>query len=103
MAWRRLYGRELLRGTGLSEVEPADMFLQGSGCCIREGVFIGYGSWHGRNINTKKTRLFPVGVLFVKSAATYSPTFCSAVPSAQEGLTSLFGMGRGGTPPLKPP
>jgi hypothetical protein len=36
----------------------------------------------------------------VKLAATYSPTFCSAVPSAQEGLTSLFGMGRGGTPPL---
>ena len=28
---------------------------------------------------------------------------CIAVPSAQVGLTSLFGMGRGGTPPLKPP
>ena len=25
------------------------------------------------------------------------------VPSAQAGLTSLFGMGRGGTPPLSPP
>ena len=24
---------------------------------------------------------------------------CIAVPSAQVGLTSLFGMGRGGTPP----
>jgi hypothetical protein len=24
----------------------------------------------------------------------------NAVPSAQAGLTSLFGMGRGGTPPL---
>ena len=47
----------------------------------------------------------PVGgkAFYIKSAATYSPTFCSAVPSAQEGLTSLFGMGRGGTPPLKPP
>ena len=33
-----------------------------------------------------------------KMAATYSPTF--AVPSAQLGLTSLFGMGRGGTPTL---
>ena len=52
---------------------------------------------------TKKPRLFPIGVLFIKLAASYSPTFCSAVPSAQEGLTSLFGMGRGGTPPLKPP
>ena len=28
---------------------------------------------------------------------------CIAVPSAQAGLTSLFGMGRGGTPPLSPP
>ena len=25
---------------------------------------------------------------------------CIAVPSAMTGLTSLFGMGRGGTPPL---
>ena len=28
---------------------------------------------------------------------------CIAVPSAQADLTSLFGMGRGGTPPLSPP
>ena len=28
---------------------------------------------------------------------------CGAVPSARPGLTSLFGMGRGGTPGLKPP
>ena len=28
---------------------------------------------------------------------------CIAVPSAQAGLTSLFGMGRGGTLPLSPP
>ena len=34
----------------------------------------------------------------LKKAATYSPTY--AVPSAQLGLTSLFGMGRGGTPTL---
>ena len=33
-----------------------------------------------------------------KTAATYSPT--CAVPSAWRGLTSLFGMGRGGTPAL---
>ena len=31
--------------------------------------------------------------LLKRKAATYSPT--SAVPSAQTGLTSLFGMGRG--------
>ena len=34
----------------------------------------------------------------IKSATTYSPTY--AVPSALAGLTSLFGMGRGGTPLL---
>jgi hypothetical protein len=32
----------------------------------------------------------------LKVASTYSPTFKKAVPSAQAGLTSLFGMGRGG-------
>ena len=34
-------------------------------------------------------------------AATYSPAY--AVPSALMGLTSLFGMGRGGAPSLLPP
>ncbi len=34
-------------------------------------------------------------------AVTYSPAF--AVPSARRGLTSLFGMGRGGAPALSPP
>ena len=36
-----------------------------------------------------------------RGAATYSPAF--AVPSARRGLTSLFGMGRGGTLALWPP
>ena len=39
------------------------------------------------------------GPLSIKMAATYSPTL-KAVPSACTGLTSLFGMGRGGTPAL---
>ena len=39
--------------------------------------------------------------LSLKGAVTYSPTF--AVPSAWRGLTSLFGMGRGGAPALWPP
>gem|GEM_PF-3920825 len=34
-------------------------------------------------------------------ATTYSPAF--AVPSARAGLTALFGMGRGGAPPLWSP
>ena len=37
----------------------------------------------------------------VEGAVTYSPAF--AVPSAWQGLTSLFGMGRGGTLALSPP
>ena len=36
------------------------------------------------------------GMFPKKTAAAYSPT--CAVPSARPGLTSLFGMGRGGTP-----
>ena len=36
-----------------------------------------------------------------QGAVTYSPTF--AVPSAWQGLTSLFGMGRGGALALLPP
>ena len=36
-----------------------------------------------------------------RGAVTYSPTF--AVPSALSGLTSLFGMGRGGALTLLPP
>ena len=40
-----------------------------------------------------------LGVLIKKSlATTYSPAL--AVPSAREGLTSVFGMGTGGTPQL---
>jgi hypothetical protein len=38
------------------------------------------------------------GIDFIRKATTYSPAF--AVPSALMGLTSLFGMGRGGTPLL---
>ena len=37
-----------------------------------------------------------MGLGFIKVASTYSPTIKTAVPSAQSGLTSLFGMGRGG-------
>ncbi len=47
----------------------------------------------------KKERVFLFQKLSpLKMAATYSPT--NAVPSAQSGLTSLCGMGRGGTPTL---
>ena len=39
--------------------------------------------------------------LLSEGAVTYSPAF--AVPSARQGLTSLFGMGRGGALALSPP
>ena len=55
-----------------------------------------------RNGNRTRQKKRPVSFLkrvsFSKTAATYSPTL--AVPSARSGLTSLFGMGRGGTPTL---
>ncbi len=47
----------------------------------------------------KKPDSFESG--FVKVAITYSPAF--AVPSALQGLTSLFGMGRGGALLLSSP
>ena len=55
-----------------------------------------------------KNRLFfdtkgkDIIVLGAPSKKRRLPTLphCIAVPSAQVGLTSLFGMGRGGTPPL---
>ena len=74
--------------------------LPGQVLIIPAGWIYGDGVYAQKN---PESVIWRIGVLFVKSAATYSPTFCSAVPSAQEGLTSLFGMGRGGTPPLKPP
>ena len=46
----------------------------------------------------KKSPLVSQGAFNLKSATTYSPTI--AVPLALSGLTSLFGMGRGGTPTL---
>ncbi len=41
------------------------------------------------------------GFCKILPAATYSPA--KAVPSALEGLTSVFGMGTGVSPPLSPP
>ncbi len=43
----------------------------------------------------------PFGFGFRKAAITYSPTL--VVPSALQGLTSLFGMGRGGALVLSSP
>ena len=60
------------------------------------------GSTAGRQDTKKESPLLRCcgagAIHFDKGAATYSPTF--AVPSARRGLTSLFGMGRGGTPVL---
>ena len=46
---------------------------------------------------------FSSGGLFDEKRRLPTLPHCIAVPSAQAGLTSLFGMGRGGTPPLSPP
>ena len=50
----------------------------------------------------KKPRLSPG--LFLNRATSYSPTHLArAVPSGLKGLTSVFGMGTGGTPSLQSP
>ena len=46
-----------------------------------------------------KTSLSSGLLLVVKRRRPPTLPHCIAVPSAQAGLTSLFGMGRGGTPP----
>jgi hypothetical protein len=57
-------------------------------------IAIGILSQYSKSIQTKKA--VPFGNGFIKVASTYSPTLKNAVPSALAGLTSLFGMGRGG-------
>ena len=57
------------------------------------------GTWEmGRH---KKRSPEDIAVLGAPAERRRLPTLphCIAVPSAQVGLTSLFGMGRGGTPP----
>ncbi len=57
---------------------------------------LGTKVWH---ITTKAFQSFLQKAFFKKRRLPTLPHFI-AVPSAQAGLTSLFGMGRGGTPPL---
>ena len=56
-----------------------------------------------RGRRTKKegpSRIAPQRTLESKKNGGYLLSHGCAVPSARAGLTSLFGMGRGGTPPL---
>ena len=55
-------------------------------------------SAHAGRITTKASGIAPRG--FLKKDGSYLLSHGCAVPSARAGLTSLFGMGRGGTPPL---
>ena len=50
------------------------------------------------NIQKKACQDENLTSLLKKPATTYSPTTVCAVPSAQPGLTTLFGKGRGGAP-----
>ena len=53
--------------------------------------------------NKKASEIFRNLRLFIERRRRPTLPHCIAVPSAQVGLTSLFGMGRGGTPPQQPP
>ena len=52
-----------------------------------------------RDINKKSTLKKCIFKVLCKRRRLPTLPHCIAVPSAQVGLTSLFGMGRGGTPP----
>ena len=51
------------------------------------------------HIPTKKASVTVVTKALREKGRLPTLPHCIAVPSAQVGLTSLFGMGRGGTPP----
>ena len=81
------------------------IFLHAVPCAFTmDGPAFPCGGSGGAADGGKRTKKEPPGTLGepggprLKTAATYSPT--CAVPSAWAGLTSLFGMGRGGTPLL---
>ena len=62
---------------------------------------IGYHYVIRRNGDKQKLKPLSLADSRASSEKWRPPTLphCIAVPSAQAGLTSLFGMGRGGTPP----
>ena len=62
-------------------------------CCIQ----------HTKKVLQKISLLKDSTHLFSEKRRLPTLPHCIAVPSAQAGLTSLFGMGRGGTLPLSPP
>ena len=69
------------------------------------GVTRSGGLWR-QGQQKKKPRRKPCGLTAeLQNKRRRPPTLphCGAVPSAQPGLTSLFGMGRGGTPAQWPP
>ena len=51
------------------------------------------------DVPTKKASVTVVTKALREKGRLPTLPHCIAVPSAQVGLTSLFGMGRGGTPP----
>ena len=59
----------------------------------------GHGSMRWAPKRKEPRSLVTAGLSLEKRRLPTLP-HCIAVPSAQAGLTSLFGMGRGGTPPL---
>ena len=68
--------------------------------CAEKGSCSGLrrGRWWGRKKKRPPAELSAGGRLVCKGRQPTLPHSC-AVPSARAGLTSLFGMGRGGTPP----
>ncbi len=85
-AWQRLRSDlSALRSPARSSPSAAVRARYGRCHPIRDSI-------RRRNVSTKKAWQRPT-----------LPRLSAAVPSAQEGLTSVFGMGTGGTPPLWSP
>ena len=62
-------------------------------------AYLSYLAYHQKSSPGTSSSLVPGLLLLFKRRRLPTLPHCIAVPSAQAGLTSLFGMGRGGTPP----
>ena len=71
--------------------------------CIPVSAAKAAGGTPGMAGDKEKTRLLETGPIQAPGNVLLSHTVSRAVPSALEGLATLFGRGRGVSLPLKPP
>ena len=89
-----------LAGAGVHGSDPVD---SGTGLSLGEPAHDDARSTHRLRRTQQSARTFRSGRLNYPGSDLLSHAVTSAVPSALEGLTSVFGMGTGVAPPASPP